>query len=71
MSDGSITRISVQELLAKRARGEKSLTDWDRVNALTDEDIERAMRDDPDWAGLIDFDWSDAQMVFPNHIKRD
>lgn len=69
MSKGSITTITLDEILAKRARGEASLTDHARVDAMTDEDIERAMRDDPDWADLIDFDWSGAEMVFPAQKK--
>ena len=27
------------------------------------------MRDDPDWADLIDFDWSDAVLVVPQKKK--
>lgn len=65
MSKDSITNITIDEILAKRARGEKSLTDWARVDAMSDEDIERAMRDDPDWAEFIDVDWSNAQWVIP------
>ena len=65
MNKENITRITAEEILAKRANGEKSQTDWARVDALTDEDIERAMRDDPDWADLIDIDWSKAEWVIP------
>jgi len=32
-------------------------TDWARVNALTDEDIERAIADDPDAAPILDEAW--------------
>ena len=69
MSKGSITNITISEVLDKRTKGQKSLTDQARVDAMTDEDIERAMRDDPDWSDLIDFDWSGAQMVFPAQKK--
>ncbi|UHS57091.1 BrnA antitoxin family protein [Agrobacterium vaccinii] len=65
MSTNSSTRMTLDELRAKRARGEKSATDWARVDALTDEDIERAMRDDPDWSEWIDVDWSKAEVVVP------
>lgn len=65
MSKDSTTHITIDEILAKRHRGEKSLTDWARVEKMTDEDIERAMRDDPDWAEFIDIDWSDAEWVIP------
>lgn len=65
MSNESITRVSLDEILQRRARGEKSLTDWARVNALSDEDILAAMRDDPDWAEFMDIDWSKAVVVYP------
>lgn len=44
-------------------------TDWARVAALTGEDIERAMRDDPDWKDLMDIDWSKAEIVIPQKKK--
>jgi uncharacterized protein (DUF4415 family) len=69
MSKDSITRISLDEILAKRAKGEESLTDWARVDAMTDEDILQNMRDDPDWADFIDIDWSKAQVVYPQAKK--
>ncbi|WP_244598642.1 BrnA antitoxin family protein [Rhizobium tubonense] len=40
-------------------------TDWTRVDALTDEDIKRSMREDPDWADHIDVNWADAEVVYP------
>jgi uncharacterized protein (DUF4415 family) len=41
-------------------------TDWKRVDALTDEDIERAIREDPDAAPLLDEDWfARARVVMP------
>ena len=69
MSKESITRISLDEILEKRARGEKTLTDWARVAAMTDEDIMAAMRDDPDWAEFMDVDWSKATIVYPTPKK--
>ncbi|AMD59708.1 hypothetical protein AWN88_15795 [Agrobacterium tumefaciens] len=65
MSNNSMTRTTLEEIRAKRARGEKSATDWARVDALTDADIDRATRDDPDWTGFEDIDWSKAEVVFP------
>ena len=65
MSAEHIVRYSLEEIRAKWARGEKSKTDWGRVEAMTDEDIDRATRDDPDWAGFDDIDWSKATVVFP------
>jgi len=40
-------------------------TDWARIDTLTDEAIEAAMRDDPDWVGADDFDWSGAVLIAP------
>lgn len=69
MTEENITRVTLDEILARRARGEKSKTDRARVDALTDEDIERAMRDDPDWKDLMDIDWSKAEIVIPQKKK--
>ena len=33
---------------------------------MTDADIVEAMRGDPDWADLIDIDWSNATIVYPH-----
>jgi uncharacterized protein (DUF4415 family) len=41
-------------------------TDWARVDALTDEEIEAAVRDDPDAAPIVDEDWfAGATLVMP------
>ncbi|CUX10929.1 MULTISPECIES: BrnA antitoxin family protein [Rhizobium/Agrobacterium group] len=64
MSEERIVRYSLDEIREKIARGEDR-TDWARVDAMTDEDIDRAMRDDPDWAGFEDIDWAKAEVVFP------
>lgn len=64
MSKSNIVSYSPDEIRAKIARGEDR-TDWARVDAMTDEEIERTMRDDPDWAEFIDIDWSNAEWVIP------
>jgi uncharacterized protein (DUF4415 family) len=46
----------------------KGKTDWTRVDALTDEDIARAVASDPD-AVPVDIDWSDAVLVMPSKKK--
>ncbi len=43
---------------------QRSKTDWARVDALTDEEIDKAIADDPDWAELKDIDWSEAVVLF-------
>ncbi|WP_159948502.1 BrnA antitoxin family protein [Rhizobium sp. 18065] len=68
MSKEHIVSYTFEEIRKMKAQGEDK-TDWARVNALTDEDIERAMRDDPDWRDLMDIDWSKAVMVHPQKKK--
>ncbi len=46
----------------------KGKTDWARVDALTDDDIAKAVASDPD-AVPIDIDWSDAVLVIPAKKK--
>ncbi|MBV5265167.1 BrnA antitoxin family protein [Pinisolibacter aquiterrae] len=66
MSEERIVRYTIQEIREKRAKGElKSQTDWARVDALTDADIEAAMRADPDWQDDLDPDWENAVLVIP------
>jgi uncharacterized protein (DUF4415 family) len=43
-------------------------TDWAAVDALTDEEIETAVRNDPD-AVPLDVDWSEAILVIPPKKK--
>jgi uncharacterized protein (DUF4415 family) len=44
----------------------KDETDWARVEALTDEEIEAAVREDPDAAPIADEDfWRKAELVLP------
>lgn len=68
MSKESIVRYTAEEIEAMIARGE-SKTDWARVDAMTDEDIERAIADDPDWADFKEIDWSKAVLVIPKAKK--
>ena len=56
MSEERITRVSRKQLGKM-----KSKTDWTRVDALTDEDIERAVVDDPDQSFWTDEDFHAAQ----------
>jgi uncharacterized protein (DUF4415 family) len=43
----------------------KSETDWARLRAMTEEEIEAAARADPEWEGLLDVDWSKAKLFSP------
>ena len=48
------------------AEAARPRTDWARVDALTDAEIEAAVRDDPDAAPLVDDDWfASATLVMP------
>lgn len=59
MKSGTIVRKSLSEL-------GKGKTDWARVNALTDADIEKAIAEDPDAAPILDEEWfKNAEIVFP------
>jgi uncharacterized protein (DUF4415 family) len=59
-----------KETIVTRKWGDrrKGKTDWARVDALTDEDIAKAVANDPD-AVPIDLDWSDAVLVMPSRKK--
>jgi uncharacterized protein (DUF4415 family) len=47
-------------------RKHKDRTDWKRVRALTDEDIERAVAADPDAAPIMDAAWwREARVILP------
>jgi uncharacterized protein (DUF4415 family) len=58
--DENITRIS-------RDDPRRGKTDWAAFNALTDEEIEASIANDPDWRD--DFDWSEAVLVIPPKKK--
>ena len=60
MSEKRIVRRTLQTL-------RKGKTDWKRLGTLTDEEIERAVADDPDAAPLLDAEWfKDAELVYPD-----
>lgn len=45
-------------------------SDWERVEALTDADIEQAIADDPDAAPVLDEAfWRNAEILDPRHEK--
>jgi uncharacterized protein (DUF4415 family) len=58
------------ERIVTRRWGErrKGKTNWAAVDALTDKDIEAAIRNDPD-AVPLDVDWSQAVLVIPSKKK--
>lgn len=69
MSEQRIVRKSLEEIKQDLISG-KDRTDWDRVGALTDEEIERMVREDPD-AVLVDDDWfQTTEFVVPSTEKK-
>jgi uncharacterized protein (DUF4415 family) len=67
--NGDIVSYTVEELEAMRARGE-SQTDWARLDAMTEEQLEAAIASDPDWAD-IPRDWyKHARPHYPAGMKR-
>jgi uncharacterized protein (DUF4415 family) len=59
-SGGIITPIS-------RDDPRRGKTDWAALDALTDEEIEASIANDPDWSE--DFDWTKAVLVIPPKKK--
>ncbi len=54
-----------------RAVADRPRTDWARVDALTDEEIEAAVRDDPDAAPIVDAEWfAGATLVMPERKQQ-
>jgi uncharacterized protein (DUF4415 family) len=60
MTEERITRVTLAQ-----ARKMKSLTDWERVRSMTDEEIERNAAEDPDNPPWSDEDWANARVVWP------
>ena len=60
MKEERITTVSL-----KQARKMKSETDSERVGALSDAEIERAVAEDPDQSFWSEEDWANARIVYP------
>jgi uncharacterized protein (DUF4415 family) len=60
MTEERITRVTLEEV-----RKMKGQTDWARLDAMTDEEIERNAAEDPDNPPWTDEDWANAQRVDP------
>ena len=59
VSKERITRVTLEE-----ARRMKDETDYARLDAMTDEDVAKAVAEDPD-AAPLDIDWTKARLVLP------
>jgi len=60
MKEKNITRVALKDL-----HKIKSLTDWKRLDAMTEEDIERAAASDPDAPMTTAEDWANSRIVWP------
>lgn len=60
---GRIVRYTAEELREMHRRGETH-TDWERVFATTDEEVEAQIAADPDEAGMV-YDWDSATTEMP------
>ena len=60
MSEERITRVTLAQ-----ARKMKSLTDWDRVRSMSEEEIERNAAEDADNPPWTEEEWARARVVFP------
>jgi uncharacterized protein (DUF4415 family) len=60
---------SILEHSDGRLERSRSRTDWARLDAMTDEELEASIANDPDWAEFKDIDWSDAVLVIPAKKK--
>lgn len=65
MSEDDLTRVTTDEIRRRRDAGQRSRTDWAYLDGLTDDEIERSISEDLDWAEFASIDWSKAQMVYP------
>lgn len=64
MREKNITRVTREQALKMKGK-----TDWERLRAMTDEDIARAVADDPDTM-LLDDEWfKNAKWVMPQNKK--
>ena len=66
--DGNIVTYTVEELEEMRARGE-SETDWARIDAMTEAELEAAIAGDPDWADLPHDWYKHAKLSDPGGLK--
>ena len=60
MTEERITRVSRKELAKMKDR-----TDWARVNAMSEEEIERNAAEDPDNPPWTEKEWARARVVWP------
>lgn len=47
----------------RKPKGKKTRTDWDRIDNMTEEELEEAIKNDPDTLTLDDVDMSTLRVV--------
>jgi uncharacterized protein (DUF4415 family) len=58
--------VSAKRIAKRTQRNRRGKTDWARVDALTDREIEKAVNSDPDAAPILDSNWfRKAKLVLP------
>jgi hypothetical protein len=67
--DGNIVSYTAEELEQMRARGE-SKTDWARVDAMTEAELEAAIASDPDWADIPPDWYQHAKPHYPEGMLK-
>lgn len=66
MSDERVIRVTAAELSTLQ-----DVTDWDRVDALTDAQIEEAISEDPDAVPILNEEfWMKARFLHPSRFGR-
>ncbi len=64
MSSEDIRRYTADEIREMVQRGE-SRTDWARIKAMTEAELEQAIASDPDWADIPENWYEQAEAVMP------
>jgi uncharacterized protein (DUF4415 family) len=67
--DGNFVSYTAEELEQMRARGE-SKTDWARVDAMTEAELEAAIASDPDWADIPPDWYQHAKPHYPEGMLK-
>lgn len=64
MNETNITKLSMDEI--NKTSG---LTDWKKIEQMTDTEIEKLAQEDPDCQSTDDEFWQDAVIVKPDTLK--
>lgn len=69
VNEENIVRFTLDEILERVRKGDTK-TDWDRVNAMTEEEIERNALEENRRLGIPDDWYKDAYAVYPVEKER-